>query len=75
MENRYGTFEYKCPYSSHELTPVEACKHVKGFFCNIENEKKQKLKLNQNYHYQVQGVLGITNRKWFCRADPQRHIN
>ena len=63
VEDRYGTVEYKCPYSARELTPVEACKHVKGLFCKIENEKA-KLKLNHNYHYQVQGVLGITKRKW-----------
>ena len=61
MEDRYGTVEYKNVhyYSALELTPVEACKHMKG---KIENEKA-KLKLNHNYHYQE--VLGITNRKWW----------
>ena len=58
-----GTVEYKCPYSDPELTPVEACKHVKGLFCMIE-KAKAKLKLNHNYYYQVQGVLRITIRKW-----------
>ena len=43
-------------YSALELTPVEACKHVKG--------KMKKPKLNYNYHYQEE-VLGITNRKWW----------
>ena len=40
-------------YSTLELTPVEACKHVKG---KIENEKA-KLKLNHNYHYQEELLL------------------
>ena len=60
----------KCPHSALELTPVEACKHVKGFFCKIENEKT-KLKLNHNYHHQE--VLGITNRKrWTLSCGPPK---
>ena len=70
MEDRYGTVEYKCPYSALELTPVKAGKHVKG---KIENEKA-KLKLNHNYHYQEE-VLGITNRKWWTLScgPPKAH--
>ena len=54
-------------YSALELTPVEACKHVKG---KIE---KAKLKLSHNYHYQE--VLGITNRKWWTLScgPPKAH--
>ena len=69
MEDRYGTFDYKCPYSALELTPVEACKHVKGFFCKIENEKA-KLKLDHNYHYQEE-VLGITKVVDFVMWTPK----
>lgn len=59
----YGTAEYKCPYSAREMSPNEACSKVKTFYCNIQDGNVQ-LKRNHNYYHQIQGVLGITGRKW-----------
>lgn len=58
----HGVVEYKCPYASRDVTPVEAC-NKKSFFCTLD---KGKLKLNHahNYYYQVQGAMAITKRSW-----------
>lgn len=59
----HGTAEYKCPYSARGLSPIEACSQIKGFYCDLK-DGKLRLKRNHNYHYQVQGVMAITQRKW-----------
>lgn len=61
--NLTGVAEYKCPYSARDLTPMEACEQIKGFFCHLKNGEI-KLKKTHNYYYQVQGVMGITGRTW-----------
>ena len=62
-EDPNGLAEYKCPYTAREITPEAACKEIKGFFCTLQNGKVI-LQKNHNYYYQVQGVLGVTGRKW-----------
>lgn len=57
-----GVVEYKCPYASRDVTPIEAA-NQKSFFCTLENGKL-KLKNNHNYYYQVQGAMAITKRSW-----------
>lgn len=57
-----GVVEFKCPYASRDVTPVEACSK-KGFYCEIDNGQL-KLSHKHNYYYQVQGVLAITKRSW-----------
>lgn len=57
-----GIAEYKCPYASRDLTPIEACSK-KDFFCTLE-DGKVKLKRKHNYYYQVQGAMAITKRPW-----------
>lgn len=58
-----GVAEYKCPYSARDITPQEACTAIKGFFCMLQ-DGNVKLKKTHNYYYQVQGVMGITGKKW-----------
>ena len=62
-EEEPGVAEYKCPYSARELTPLEACREVKGFFCTVQDGKPS-LKKTHNYFYQIQGVMGITGSGW-----------
>jgi hypothetical protein len=57
-----GIVEYKCPYASRDITPIEACSK-KNFFCILEGEEL-KLKHKHNYYYQVQGAMAITRRPW-----------
>ena len=56
-------FEYKCPYSARELTPLEACTQPKYFYCKFDGGRKS-LKQTHNYFYQIQGILAITKRNW-----------
>ena len=58
----HGVVEYKCPYASRDITPIEASKE-KNFFCTMDNGQV-KLKHNDKYYYQVQGVMAITKRRW-----------
>ena len=53
MEDRYGTVEYKCPLLiALELTPVEACKHVKGKLkTKNQNKAKSQLSLSRSVGY------------------------
>ncbi len=62
-EDLNGIAEYKCPYTTPEMTPEEACNGIKGFFCTLHNGTVT-LRRNHNYYYQVQGALGVTGRKW-----------
>lgn len=57
----HGVVEYKCPYASRDITPIEASKE--NFFCTMDNGQV-KLKHNDKYYYQVQGVMAITKRRW-----------
>ena len=34
-----GVVEYRCPYASRDVTPVEAASRDKNFFCDLENGK------------------------------------
>ena len=34
-------FEYKCPYSARELTPLEACTQPKYFYCKFDGGRKK----------------------------------
>ena len=60
--DQHGVVEYKCPYASRDITPIEPC-NTKNFFCTLDNGKL-KLKHGHNYYYQVQGVMAITGRTW-----------
>ncbi len=38
-EDPNGVAEYKCPYTARDMTPIEACTYIKGFFCRLVDGK------------------------------------
>lgn len=62
-EDPNGVAEYKCPYTAREMTPIEACTSIKGFYCTLVDGKVT-LQRKHNYYYQVQGALGVTGKQW-----------
>jgi len=64
--------EIKCPASAKTLTPEEGIIMKKIKSCVIENGQLH-LKRNDNYFYQVQGQLHITNKTYcyFCIWTPR----
>lgn len=64
--------EIKCPASAKILTPEEGILMKKIKCCLIENGQLH-LKRNDNYFYQVQGQLHITNKTfcYFCIWTPR----
>ena len=65
--NPFGLVEIKCPYTSRNLTPLQAAE-LKGFFCSSEVDtsgtKVLKLKKSHNYYCQVVGQMATTGRTW-----------
>lgn len=61
-ENYYGIVEFKCPYNTRDMTPIEACQ-TKNFFCTLE-QGIPTLKCGHNYFFQVQGLMAITKTNW-----------
>ena len=63
-EEPYGFLEVKCPYSCRNITPAEPC-DKSNFFCTL-NQSTGELQLKEKHHYysQVQGQLGIGERRW-----------
>ena len=65
--NPFGLVEIKCPYTSRNLTPLQAAES-KVFFCSPEVDpsgaKVLKLKKTHNYYCQVVGQTMITGRTW-----------
>lgn len=58
-----GIVEIKCPHKASSSTVLEAIKNKTIKF--LENDKgKIKLKRRDNYYFQIQGQLKITNRKY-----------
>lgn len=68
--------EIKCPATSKELTPEEAINSKKIKSCEIKNGNLF-LKRNDNYYYQIQGQLHVSQRKYcyFCIWTPKGTIN
>ena len=64
VTSTFGLAEIKCPYSSRDMTPVEACSQP-AFFCT-SNSTSGKLQLKKEHPYisQVQGQTAITKREW-----------
>ena len=58
----YGYVEVKCPYSSRDKTPLEACRDKR--FCCIETDGIVSLRRNHHYFCQVQGQMAVENRPW-----------
>lgn len=54
--------EIKCPFKYRNMSPTDAAKDPK--FCSTIVNGKLKLKLDHNYHYQIQGQLGISRHSW-----------
>lgn len=59
-----GIIEIKCPYSIKDYTPEQAVNNKKIKCMTISNGNLL-LKKTDNYYYQVQGQLNITERS-FC---------
>lgn len=58
----FGSSEVKCPETKYLVTPSEACSD-RGFYLEEVNGEP-KLKRNQHYYAQVQGLMGVTGAKW-----------
>lgn len=55
--------EIKCPHSIKDMTPKEGVLANKIKFLKIDDlDGKMKLKINDNYYYQVQGQLRVANK-------------
>ena len=55
----YGFIEVKCPYSSRNLSPIEACENS-DFFCIYDQTSNQlKLKKSHKYFAQIQGQMAL----------------
>ena len=66
MPDPFGLAEVKCPFSVCKLTPTEACSKP-NFFCTLKmNGATPQLELKENHPYyaQVQGQMGVTQRRW-----------
>jgi chromosome condensin MukBEF MukE localization factor len=66
-----GIVEIKCPFSGKHLSSVEAVRKKFIKFCNVDNNNQLctymisiYLKKNHPYHYQIQGQLEVTDRKY-----------
>lgn len=64
--------EIKCPASAKDFTPEDAIKNKKIKSCVIKNGNLF-LNRNDNYYYQIQGQLHVTNRIYcyFCIWTPK----
>lgn len=60
-----GLVEIKCPYSSRQLSPIEAIQTKKLTYMESGKLEQFHLKKNHNYFFQVQGQLHVTKRD-FC---------
>lgn len=58
-----GIIEIKCPYSIKDITPKDAVQSGKLKFATIQNGKCN-LKTNDNYYFQIQGQLHVTQRTY-----------
>ena len=67
--NCNGIAEYKCPYSARAMTPQEACRVIKGFFCTLQGELVI-LKKNHNYYYQVRTPSANIFSEHDCNSPP-----
>ncbi len=64
--DQFGLAEIKCPFSSRNVTPSQACLN-KDFCCVLTRvDSKECLRLRQDHPYysQVQGQMAITGRNW-----------
>ena len=59
----FGFLEIKCPYSTKNRTPAEACNHS-GFCCQLTNTGELKLKETHQYYAQIEGQMAIGERPW-----------
>jgi len=58
-----GITEIKCLYTIKDLTPEDAIQNEKLKFATVIDGKLN-LKTNDNYYYQIQGQLHITQRAY-----------
>ncbi len=58
----FGFLEVKCPYTSRDVTPIEAC-NKSGFYCKA-SDGKLILKESHIYYAQVQGQMALGERPW-----------
>uniref|UniRef100_A0A2S2PQZ9 Uncharacterized protein n=1 Tax=Schizaphis graminum TaxID=13262 RepID=A0A2S2PQZ9_SCHGA len=58
-----GIVEIKCPYTIKDLTPEDAIQCGKLKFATLIDGKLN-LKTNDNYYYQIQGQLHVTQRSY-----------
>lgn len=60
----FGFVEVKCPYTTQNMTPTDACS-APGFFCSIDGVSGELiLKQNHRYYAQVQGQMAVGKRPW-----------
>ena len=65
LPEQHGYLEVKCPYSQHNVTPIEACATT-GFCCELDDNDQTEIKLRKTHKYyaQVQGHMAIGKRQW-----------
>ena len=61
--DHFGIAEVKCPYTKHQVTPLDACSDAK-FCMEKTNNTESKLKVDHPYYAQVQGQMTVTGARW-----------
>ena len=61
--DHFGIAEVKCPYTKHQVTPLDACSDTK-FFMEKTSDTECKLKVDHPYYAQVQGQMAVTGARW-----------
>ena len=59
-----GLLEIKCPFSVKDTRQLTECAMAKNCPCSIMPDKTLQLKKEQNYFFQVQGGMAVTNTQW-----------
>ena len=57
--DHFGLAEVKCPYTKHQVTPLDACSDPKK-----TTDTECKLKEDHPYYAQVQGQMAATGARW-----------
>ena len=61
--DHFGLAEVKCPYTKHNVTPLDACTYSK-FFLEKISDTDSKLKEDHPYYAQVQRQMAATGARW-----------
>jgi YqaJ-like viral recombinase domain len=62
LVGEHDIVEIKCPHSIKDMNPKDGVLAKKIKYLSINSDGHMELKRNDNYYYQVQGQLRVTNK-------------